>query len=121
MIEKPPTTPKVEQGPEKIPSEEEVRGLFEKFAGSREFTEIKKVYDEHGLRDWEISVANEDGSTREYFYGRKAKHGEPSSIGNRHTRKWTQIEMTNFDKDGFPEGGGGLVAEIRDGEWVEIP
>lgn len=122
MSEKPPQPPKLEQekGPEKHPSEEEVRSLFEKFTKGSEFIEIKKIYDAEGLRDWEIRITNEDGSTAEYLYGRTSESGEPNSLGKVHHRAYTQIEVAHFDKDGFPEGGG-LVAEIRDGEWVEVP
>ena len=108
MYEKPPS---IEQGPEKHPSEEEVRSLFEQFTAGLNFTETTKNFDEVGLKDWDILVTQDDGSTTHYVYGRKGEYGE-------HNRKWTQIQVAHFDKDGVPEGGG-LLAEVRDGKWVE--
>lgn len=110
--------PKVEQGPECHPSEAEVLEQFEKILEDREFTEIKKVFDESGLFEWEIRIDNGDGSTTEYLYGRQADHGAPNSLGRRRVRQETQIEVAYFDADGIPEGGNS-VAKYQDGEWVD--
>lgn len=111
MIEKPPTTPKVEQGPEKHPGEGEVREQFDKLLQGREFTEIKKELDDVGLHNWEIRITNEDGSTTEYLYGRKGYHA-------RGHREDTTIHVAHFDSDGYPEGGNAIM-KYRDGEWVD--
>jgi hypothetical protein len=108
MFEKPPS---VERGPERHPTEEEVLGQFEKFIHGREFFEIKKEFDETGLKDWEIRITNEDGSTTEYVYGRAGEYGP-------HKRNETAIQVAHFDADGLPEGSNS-VAKYRDGKWVE--
>lgn len=112
MFEKPPTTPRIERGPESHPSEENITAQFEKLVEGKKFVELKKEFDENGLQEWEIRITHEDNSTTEYLYGRKGDHA-------RGHRQETTIHVAHFDKDGFPEGGNAIM-KYREGEWIKI-
>jgi len=122
MFEKPPTiesTPSPEEGPEKIPTEAEIKEHFDRLLEGREYTDRRKLEDERGVYLWEVETAiteeeavaiSEEGGTKEYTYRRKGPHagGNPSD---------TNIDFAYFDGMGMPVGGGN-VSKLKDGEWV---
>ena len=108
MSEKPPA---VEQGPERQPSEAEVGSLFEKLTEGKEFTEVRKLEDEHGLYLWDIKVTDEQGEVTEYSYMRKGQYPEGKAIA-------TAVHVAFYDSEGFPLGGHS-VAKYREGEWTD--
>ncbi|OGY99143.1 MAG: hypothetical protein A2945_04255 [Candidatus Liptonbacteria bacterium RIFCSPLOWO2_01_FULL_52_25] len=92
-----------EKSQEAIPTEGEVRAVFEQLTGG-EFVEVRKAEDENGLYLWDVRA----GDT-EYSYMRKGRH----PIGGEASH--TAIHATFFD-GGMPTGGEG-VAEFVDGAW----
>lgn len=95
----------VEEGPEHIPTAEEVRSVFEQLTGGAKWEEVRAREDEKGLWLWEIRLP--DGT--EYSYMRKGRHA-PQLEASR-----TAIYMTEFDGD-MPAGGHN-VAEFENGAW----
>lgn len=103
--------PRVEQGPEKMPSESDIKAVFERLTGGKEFKESRKCEDEAGVYLWEISKTNEDDEVTEYSYMRAGEHKEGSS-------KETVVHAVFYDADGIPVGGHD-VAKWKDGSWIE--
>jgi len=95
---------------EKIPTQEEIKTVFDQFAEGAEYKTRVKEEDEKGIYVWEIVIPIEDGGTVEYLYGRKGVYGK-----RRHLE--TTIESASFDETGFPDGGGGTVARYENGAW----
>ena len=101
-----------EEGPEAVPSPEEVEDIFEKLIESKDFEDIKKLEDEQGLYLWDIKVHGEDGDI-EYLYMRKGHYTEGQASK-------TAINVTFFDESGISVGGHS-VAKYIDGEWMLTP
>ena len=110
MKEKPPNV--FEEGPEAIPTPEEVEAVFEKLIEAEDFEDIRKLEDEQGLYLWDIKVPGEGGDT-EYSYMREGRYAEGQASK-------TAIHVTFFDVEGVPVGGHS-VAKYIDGEWVLAP
>jgi hypothetical protein len=100
-----------EEGPEPIPTQEEVLSLFEKLVGEKKYEEIRKLEDEEGLYLWDIKIHGEDGDT-EYSY-RRGRQSEGQLPGLR-------IDVTFFDNEDVPVGGHS-VAKFINGEWKLTP
>ena len=110
MNEGPPDT--FEEGPESIPTPEEVQSVFEQLIGEESYREVRKREDEQGLYLWDIIVSGEDGDT-EYLYMRKGRYPEGQALA-------TSVHVTFFDKAGIPVGGHS-VAKYIEGEWKLTP
>jgi len=98
----------IEEGPEHIPTQEEVREIFDQLIGEKEYKEVRKLEDEKGLYLWDIVISGEDGSA-EYSYMRKGQHPEGKA-------KINAVHVAFYDKEGMPESGRS-VARYIDGEW----
>ena len=103
-----------EKSPERIPTEEEVRWLFEGSIGEATFTETQKLEDENGLYFWEVTV-QEGGGQREYTYERKKQQGTEQGVDISAT-----IYTTYYD-DGGISSGGESIAKLVNGEWRVTP
>ncbi|OGG54995.1 hypothetical protein A3D62_03050 [Candidatus Kaiserbacteria bacterium RIFCSPHIGHO2_02_FULL_49_11] len=110
MHEGPPNA--FEKGPEPIPTQEEVRSVFEQLAGGEKYETVRELTDEKGLYLWDIIISVEDGST-EYSYMRAGRYREGQASE-------TAIHVTFFDKTGTPVGGHS-VAKYEKGEWELTP
>ncbi len=64
-----------EEGPEHIPTPEEVPAVFKELVGETEFEETRKLEDEQGLYLWDIKIFTEDGYT-EYSYRRGRREAD---------------------------------------------
>jgi hypothetical protein len=104
MTEGPPQT--LDSGPEKNPTQEEIMAVLEKLTGSKEYTEVRRLEDEHGIYLWEISITTEDGHT-EYEYNRAGPNPNPKSKGLQ-----TAVYATYYDKDGMPISGSSVALLI---------
>ena len=107
MSEKLPT---FESGKERIPTKEELLGIFEKFAEGKSFEVTKDIEDEKGVRILEIKLQelNERGETVEYAYRRDG------SFNDRNERI-PCIDIYLTDSDGVPTADN--IAKCIDGEW----
>jgi hypothetical protein len=110
MNEKPPNT--FEEGPESIPTPEEVQLIFEQLIEDGEYKDVRKIEDEQGLYLWDIIVSEKDGDI-EYSYMREGQYSEGQASA-------TAIHITFFDKEGIPTGGHS-VAKYLEGEWKLTP
>ncbi len=110
MHEGPPNN--FEEGPEAVPTPEEVQSVFEQLVGKEEYEDIRKLEDEHGLYLWDIKIPREDGDT-EYSYMRAGQYSEGQA-------STTAIHVTFFDEGGIPVGGHS-VAKYVEGEWKLTP
>lgn len=97
-----------EAGSDTVPSEEEIRSVFENLAGAPDFKNIRKLEDDEGIYLWEVSAPTEDGRAK-YLYIRKGTHDESRSLV-------TKISFSRFDKAGAPVESG-TAAKLIDGEW----
>ena len=105
----PKQTQHFEKGPEKAPTMEEVRSIFERLLGEGAvFEEVRMREDAEGLYLWDIKITGEDGET-EYSYMRKGRYPEGQALR-------TAIHVTFFDTDGMPTGGHS-VAHFVNGTW----
>lgn len=111
MSEKPPVFEAVEQGPERIPEEAEIRELFEKFVAGKEYTEFRRLEDEKGMCVLEIKITEENGDITEYAYARAGQHADVKAAA-------TAIHVMFCDSEGMPAGGH-LVATFDGREWIE--
>lgn len=109
-MEKPSNT--FEEGPESIPTPEEVRSVFEQLIGEEEYEDIRKLEDEQGLYLWDIIVSGEDGNT-EYSYMREGQYPEGQA-------SVTAVHVTFFDEAGVSVGGHS-VAKYIEGKWELTP
>ncbi len=102
-----------EEGPEIIPTSEEVLEIFKQLVGSLEYVEERKLSDESGLYLWDIVVPGEDGGTVQYSYSREGifPEGSPTS---------TTVYCSFFDADGSVFWGTS-VAKVINGEWKLTP
>ncbi len=107
------STPTFESGPEKNPNEREVFKQFEKILGTREYEEIEKVEDEHGLYSWDIKTT-EEGT------------GDPVQIGYIRGKVYAngvvtvpRINQTLYFND--VPCGAGTQYDYVNGEWVVHP
>ena|SRR3989344_5400605 len=101
-----------ESGPDRVPSEPEVREKLMEYIGGAEYTERRKLEDEKGVYLLELVITNEDGTTTEYSYARKGVFG-------RHRASHTAIDVTFFDADGIPTEGNSLLRFDENGEWTD--
>ncbi|MBI1960920.1 MAG: hypothetical protein HYS43_01470 [Candidatus Liptonbacteria bacterium] len=111
MNARPPNT--FEEGPELIPTHEEVRSVFEQLIGEEgrgemEREEIVRIEDERGLCVWGIKAGD-----REYLYVRKGDHEK------RYSALETVINVVLLDNEGHPVGGHS-VANFVGGKWEMI-
>ncbi len=97
-----------EGGPDPIPSEEEIRSVFEELAGASDFKEIRKLEDDAGVYLWEVSVPTKEG-TDKYLYARKGTHDESRTLV-------TKISVSRVNKAGLPVESG-TAAKFIDGKW----
>jgi len=107
MYEVPSNT--IEEGPEPIPTPEEVRQIFEQL-GIGEYEEIRQLEDERGLYLWDVRASEEDA---EYSYMRRGQYSEGQA-------STTAIHVTFFDDGGVPVGGHS-VAKLIEGIWELTP
>lgn len=100
---------------EHIPTEDEIKSLFEKLTEGRAYTERRKLSDEagEGVYLWEITLTEPDseGNVTEYSYAKKGQYPESKA-------RETAIHKTVFDADGMPFAGGSVMKFV-DGEWKE--
>lgn len=115
MSEREEFTPEgqIENEPERIPTPEEVRSIFERLIGREKYETVRTLEDEKGLYLWEVTVPEKYGGYKEYGYMRKGRHAE-GQISD------AAIHVAFFNKDGVPVGGTS-VAKYVEGEWVLIP
>ena len=100
----------VEMSPEKIPTSEEVHLVFKELAG-KEYKEARKCEDEKGLYLLEVITSGDaEGEKIEQAYMRKGRYKEGQTSA-------TEIHVTYYDKDGFPESGTS-VAKFLNGKWI---
>ena len=101
-----------EEGPEHIPTSEEVLEVFKQLIGETEFAEIQKLEDERGLYLWEIKISAEDGHT-EYAYSIRVRPGATEPPGPR-------IDVVFCDTEGV-QISGSSVAKYINGQWRITP
>ena len=101
----------VEGHAEKIPSEREVAGRFEKILAGREFSELQKVEDEDGLYVWDVQTTDDDGDRVDICY----KRAGTSATG---VIEISAIHQALYTSDGIPCGAG-TQFEYIDGRWKE--
>ncbi|MBI2049162.1 MAG: hypothetical protein HYT29_01890 [Parcubacteria group bacterium] len=102
-----------EKGPEKAPTVEEVRSIFERLLGEDiKFEEVRMREDAEGLYLWDIKIAGEEGETKEYSYMREGRYPEGQALR-------TAVHVTFFDADGMPTGGYS-AAHFENAAW-KIP
>lgn len=106
--------PQFEKKVEIIPTSEQVREIFDKLRGEKDFEELRKANDEKGLYLWEIKVEGEkDGEHIEYLYRRKGSV-EKGDGGP------TAIHITYFEDD-FPVSGTTAASyDEKTGRWKII-
>jgi hypothetical protein len=104
-----------EEEPHRIPTEEEVRWLFQGLVGETPFTEKPKQEDERGLSLLEIRVKDGQGE-KEYTYIRSK---EPWATGDVSDVQAT-IDYVYYDEAGMPTDGES-VAKLVNGEWRVTP
>ena len=102
MTEGPPDG--IEEGPESIPTSEEVESVFVELCGEEGFEEIRKCEDEEGLYLWDVMSGGD-----EYSYMRKGRYPEGQA-------SQTAIHVTFYDETGTPVGGHS-VAKYIDGAF----
>jgi|GEM_PF-1194346 len=93
---------------EQIPTEEEVRGVFQEIIAGP-YAESRKREDGRGLYLLDVTVPGEkDGEVIEYSYMRAGRYAEGQASN-------TRIDKAVY-QDGVPVAGEG-VAELINGEW----
>lgn len=112
LEKRPVNEEKKENVAEKIPSQEEVLGVFKEFIGEAVFSDRRKQSDEKGLYLWEINVPTEDGGHTEYMYMRKGKH----AVGGSSSETVIHVLFFDADDENIPISGYD-VAKLVDGEW----
>ncbi len=114
MIEE--MTPKlpdpIEQAPEHIPADEEVRAIFERLLGGKEYNHVRRFEDARGLYLWDIAVTETDGHT-EYDYLRKGRYAQGEC-------SVTRIDVTYYDDKDVPISGHS-IAMYENGAWKLTP
>lgn len=108
MHEETPET--FEEGPESIPTLEEVQEVFERL-GVGKYEDVRRLEDEQGLYLWDIRVFEEDA---EYSYMRKGQY----DLGGQAST--TAIHVIFFDEEGTPVGEHS-VAKLINGHWELTP
>ena len=101
-----------ESGLDSVPTQEDVRMIFEKLFEKKEFKELRRIEDERGLYLWEVRVPTESGDV-EYSYMRKGEYKQGSALD-------TVVNIVFLDSDGQPIGGHS-VAKFIDGKWNLTP
>jgi len=121
VFEKPPKTgldPSPEPGPERIPTEIEIKEHFDRLLEGREYIDRRKLEDEQGIYLWEVTTIltpeecatiEESEGTKEYTYTRKGPHAAGNPIQ-------TTINFSYYDAAGMPVGGGS-AAQLINGTW----
>lgn len=83
---------------ERIPTQEEVKQVFEKLLGIKGYEELKKKEDENGLYLWNVIIKGEKEDI-EYSYIRKGNYPPPDG-----SPLETAVHTWISDKDGMPLG-----------------
>ena len=99
----------IEEGPEPIPTYEEVRQIFGQL-GIERYEDVRHLEDEQGLYLWDIKVSDEEAG---YSYMRKGQYPEGQA-------STTAIHVTFFDDGEIPVGGHS-VAKLIEGTWELTP
>ncbi len=105
-----PTVEKKETSAERIPTREEILGLFEQLANGKELKETRALEDELGPYLIEAETPGDaPGETTELSYKRGGEFKECAAITS-------TIELIYYE-DGMPVGGK-VIADLVNGEWV---
>lgn len=112
----------IEEGPEKIPTPEEVEDVFKMLIEAEKdsvdiekFETIRKFEDEKGLYLWEIKSPIKNGEYAEYSYMRARPYDKEVGGADR-----TAIDVAFYDESDVLIGGDS-VAKYIDGEWKLTP
>jgi len=104
--------------PERFPSLEEIKAVFEVILHGVSYKELRLQCDERGVCLYEMEVRSEDGERAEYNYQR-AKYDYKDPKLNVEGRFSASIHVTMFDSKGEPYHGE-CVANYLDGEWKYV-
>jgi len=103
---------------EQLPSQEEVRSVFEVILKGKEHKELRVESDEKGVSLYEVEVALENGEKIELNFQR-AKYDYKNKELPAGGQFSASIHATYYDKDGMPYNGE-CVANYLDGNWEYI-
>lgn len=102
----------MENGPESIPTIEQVRSALEQALGKtlKDLGAVENIKEQDERGPWlvEFTVMNEDGTYTEYEYIREER---PDRLPK------TEIFATGFEASGMPDMRGWNVAKYKDGVW----
>jgi hypothetical protein len=101
--------------PERFPSKEEIRSVFETILQGKRYKELRVLSKEGLVRLYEIEVTLENGERLQYNYQRAIYNYRDKSLppGAQFS---ASIHMTKYGSEGNPNGGH-CVANYLDGEW----
>lgn len=101
--------------PEQLPSQEEIKSIFETILQGKEYKEARLFTDERGVRLYEIEITLENGDKVEYNYERSARDYRDETIpaGERFS---ASIHTIRYDEVGVPVSGE-CIANCFDGTW----
>jgi hypothetical protein len=101
--------------PEKFPSQEEIKSVFEVILQDANYKELRVLSNEQGVYLYEVEVALENGEKIEYNYQKATYNYRDTSLppGAQFS---ASIHKTYYDVDGMPYGGD-CVANYLDGTW----
>lgn len=101
----------IESVAERIPSPEEVLGLFRRLVGSEEFKEVRRIFDDRGLFLFEIKIPGEKpGEHTEYIYRREGSRQDGTSGP-------TAVHVVFFKNDEPVSGTAVAKQNGKTGEW----
>lgn len=101
--------------PERFPSKEEIRSVFETIIKGRQYKELRVLNDEHGVSLYEIEVPLENGEKVECNYQKarynyKGLENQPNAIYS------ASIHLLQYDVNGMPVSGKNAANYIN-GIW----
>ncbi len=107
--------------PERFPSKEEIRSVFETIINGRQYTELpgREKSDEQGVYLYEIEVPFENGEKVECNYQR-ANYNYKELQGHPGGNYSASIHLYQYDADGMPVGGK-RAANYLNGVWKFYP
>lgn len=104
-----------ENTPEKLPSQEEVKTIFETFLEGKKYKELQVKTDEKGISVYEIEVTLENGEKIEFNY-QKATYDYRDKTLPAGAQFAASIHTIYYGVDGIPYDGK-CVANYLDGTW----
>lgn len=107
-----------ERGPERFPSREELKSVFETILQGKKYEEGRLLSNADGVYLYEAEVTSESGEKVLYIY-QKAKNNYRNSSLPAAGQFSASIHTTEFDSEGIPCGGTS-VANYLDGKWEYV-